>query len=334
MKTSSLILHRLSLSAALNRCLTSRNSPTADLYFRNACQDRLTNGSIKQFSPTVFASASTQLVIRHDARAPVGLNRERLVYFIDDLWNFGDQNPGLSWFYFNKMQRVEGNAASWYMKRADAVVVSTAKLAEIASLEAPQAKIFQIDPYWSEPLANSDHFDNAGFDIAYLGSQVHSADLAFLFPVIRRILDKIPEATFSLSSGHRIPADINRHPRINRINALRWPEYRAALVNRRFHAALYPLLDTAFNRGRSINKIIEHAVVGAVGLYSDWWLRENNWQQLGLGLPNTVDKWVDALLDVATNNALYRERFKAREKLIEFSSATRSKQREVWSSVL
>jgi hypothetical protein len=35
-----------------------------------------------------------------------------------------------------------------------------------------------------------------------------------------------------------------------------------------FHLALYPLRDSPFNRGRSANKLFEHALVGAASLMS------------------------------------------------------------------
>jgi hypothetical protein len=47
-----------------------------------------------------------------------------------------------------------------------------------------------------------------------------------------------------------------------------WWRYRRALRSARFHLALYPLRDTAFNRARSASKLYEHALVGAASLMS------------------------------------------------------------------
>ncbi|MDJ0933209.1 hypothetical protein [Breoghania sp.] len=58
------------------------------------------------------------------------------------------------------------------------------------------------------------------------------------------------------------------------------------------------MLDTPFNRGRSINKVIEHAMLGAVGLYSEEWCFANEIRdgETGLLAPNEVGAWVDAIL--------------------------------------
>ncbi len=71
------------IDAVLSRLLSAPDSPTADLYFRNACGDFL-DGPIRQHGPTVFASDSACLVMRHALRAgPLPLRR-RLIYMIDD----------------------------------------------------------------------------------------------------------------------------------------------------------------------------------------------------------------------------------------------------------
>jgi len=328
-------LRRLGPTGLLNRWLTSDSSPTSDLYFANACQEILTEGLVTQYSPTVFASASTQLVMRHDARTPAHLTRDCLVYFIDDLWNFRDEDPGLSWFYRNKMALVEARAVDWYLKRANAFVVSTPLLADDLRKMSPQADVYLINPYWSEPVADLDHFDRHSFDIAYLGGQVHRADLEFLLPAIRRVLDEIPEASFTLSVGHRIPSDLETHPRVHRLQALRWRDYRRSLPKKRFHLALYPLLDTPFNRARSINKIIEHAVTGAVGLYSDWWVENlpKAFATNALNVPNNFDMWADKIIHCYENRQDVKIKAKALSETIK-SLPYKKVQIDLWTKLM
>jgi hypothetical protein len=133
-----------------------------------------------------------------------------------------------------------------------------------------------IHPYWSEPIAGQEHFgqiaSGAGWvDMVYLGSTVHKADLAFLWPVIGAVLAAHPRVRFHLAERHRLPTAFAGHPRVLRIPGLGWGRYRAGLAGRRFHLALYPLMDTEFNCARSLNKLIEHGVVGAAPLYSQCW---------------------------------------------------------------
>lgn len=60
---------------------------------------------------------------------------------------------------------------------------------------------------------------------------------------------------------------------------------------------MYPLLDTPFNRGRSANKVIEHAVVGAAPVYSASWQEAQQAAERAAGklVPNNQEAWVQAL---------------------------------------
>jgi len=172
----------------------------------------------------------------------------------------------------------------------------------LARRHAPQIETRLIHPYWSEPIAGLEHFEpvlkgEGWLDIAYLGSAVHRDDLAFLWPVIGAVLAAHPRVRFHLAERHRVPAVLAGHPRVVRIPGLGWGAYRAGLAQRRFHLALYPLMDTEFNRGRSLNKLIEHGVVGAAALYSRSW--GEAWRAgeggAGLVLRNRRDDWRAAI---------------------------------------
>ncbi|MEM7188124.1 MAG: hypothetical protein AAF439_00810, partial [Pseudomonadota bacterium] len=71
------------LSGLLSRVLTAPDSPTADLYFHNACRDFVPD-QVQRLAPTVFASATACLVLRHGLRAGKLPDRRRLIYLIDD----------------------------------------------------------------------------------------------------------------------------------------------------------------------------------------------------------------------------------------------------------
>ncbi|WP_118137756.1 hypothetical protein [Oceanicella sp. SM1341] len=301
-------LRRAGPDGWLARALTSDSSPTADLYLVNSCTDMLAEGRIRRPAPTVFETDDALLVMRHDARAPLTLARKRLVYFIDDAWRAAGADLSLSRFWRGKMKLVEGRAAAFHMPRAGHVVVSTEALLPAARAAAPQAGLHCIDPYWSEPLADDAHFDGEGLEIVFLGAQLHGADLAFLLPALAEVLAALPQARFTLSAGHALPAEWEAHPQIRRIPGLRWRDYRAGLTERRFHLALYPLMDTPFNAGRSRNKIIEHAVVGAAPLYSETWPegREAAAAGAGLALPNRPEDWAQALLALAADRGRLR----------------------------
>ncbi|HEU0223488.1 MAG TPA: hypothetical protein VFR34_14925, partial [Paracoccaceae bacterium] len=265
-------------------------------------------GRIRAASPTLFVSEHALLVLRHDARAPARLSRSRLVYFIDDAWAAAWRDRSLSRFWRLKATAIEARAARFYLARASDIVVSTEALRPAAEAAAPGRPVHVIGPYWSEPIADLAHFDAPGLDIAFLGAQLHADDLAFLLPVLPRLLEALPEATFTLSAGHRLPPPLAAHPRVRRLAGLRWPDYRAGLAARRFHLALYPLRATPFNAGRSVNKIIEHAVVGAAGLYSEGWPPGQAAAAAGAGLalPWDAGAWAEAILRLAADRTALR----------------------------
>lgn len=324
---------------ALARLLTAPDSPTADLYFMNACGDLLCP-ALRRLGPTVFVSGHTCLVMRHDLRA-AGLAEvlpgRRLIYLIDDAVEEGPGDASLAFLYRQKLRLVDRDASRRIVPRAAAVVVSSPALVKHY---AGEVETHLIHPYWSDPFAGDSHFDTAlrgegWIDIAYLGSAVHRADLAFLWPVIGGVLAAYPRARFHLSDRHRVPAGMAGHPRILAIPARGWTIYRAALRGRRFHLALYPLMDTPYNRARSINKLIEHGMVGAAPLYSGTW--PEAWRAgaagAGLLLDNRAEEWraaIEAL--IASPGAMCG--LAARATALAHTLNQAGPQRRLWSRLL
>jgi hypothetical protein len=292
---------RRMLQTVLSRVLPAPPSPTADLYFMNACADLLDRG-VTRLAPTVFASPGARLVMRHELGAPrpVGVPAAgRLIWFVDDAVAQGVDDATLPALYRRKLRLVERASERRVGASAAVVVVGSA---ELARRYAPRVETRLIHPYWSEPIAGQEHFEPAlrgegWIDIAYLGSTVHRADLAFLWPVIVAVLAAHPRVRFHLAERHRAPAALAGHPRVLRIPGLGWGAYRQGLAGRRFHLALYPLMDTPFNRARSVNKLIEHGVVGAAGLYSQSWDEARRAAEAGAGLNlrNRPDEWRAAI---------------------------------------
>ncbi|MGD1923558.1 MAG: hypothetical protein ACFB03_05130 [Paracoccaceae bacterium] len=294
----------------LSRLLSATDSPSADLYFRNACGDFL-DSQVQQIAPTVFLSSEACLVVRHAMRSGPLPMRKRLIYLLDDDVEAGVEDMSLPFLYRQKLRMVEQPAGRNLLPRADIAVVSSPFLEQALS---PHVRTHRLMPYWSEGFAPLDHFDRAllpggRFDIAYLGSFAHRNDLKFLWPVFANLLARFDQVHVHLPQRHALPLGFERHPRVHRIDGAGWTEYRAGLSDRRFHVALYPLLDTPFNQARSPNKLIEHAVVGAAPLYSATWREAERIEHgvSGLCLPNAPHAWIDAIA------ALIREPDRARQ---------------------
>lgn len=301
-------LRRAGPEGWIARAFTRRDPPTPDLYLANACADWLAEGRIRRMAPTVFASAGALLVLRHDARTPAGLARPRTAYLIDDAWAEAGAGSGLSAYWRLKTAAVEARAARHYLARATDAVASSPAIAAAIRRQRPELPVHLLHPHWSEPLADLAHHEGPGLDIAFLGAALHASDLAFLLPALPELLAALPEATFAVPAGHALPPGLATHPRVRRLPGLRWPDWRRHLPGLRFHLALYPLRPTALNAARSVNKLIEHAVTGAVTLASPVWApgREAAARGAALVLPDDPGAWVAAVRALAADRARLR----------------------------
>ncbi|MFK7944547.1 MAG: hypothetical protein AB8B85_16760 [Paracoccaceae bacterium] len=324
------------LKSLIDRVLSTPDSPTADLYFRNACGDFLGKG-VRQFGPTVFASKTACLVMRHDRRAGPLPRRRRLIYFVDDDVDAGLNDESLPFLYRQKLRWVEHLTAQRLRRFAGVAVVGSPALAR---LFRPVMQTHLLRPFWSETYAGLGHFDalEAGegwIEVAYLGSSVHRADLQFLLPVIGRLLAANPRLRFHLPERHVLPRGFDRHPRVRRIRGLGWTAYRREITTRQFHVALYPLLETPFNRARSPNKLIEHAIVGAAPLYSESWAESHRVAQgrTGLCLANDPQIWLEALTELIGSPQSMRALARgAQETAARLNNGT--PQRALWRELL
>lgn len=316
----------------LSHVFSTPDSPTADLYFRNACAD-LIGSDVQQIAPTVFASNSACLVIRHTLRAGRLPARRRLIYLIDDDVEAGTGDESLPYLYRQKLRLVEAADGRRIRRLAGVAVVASPVLARIFQ---PFMETHILRPYWSETFAELDHFaDSEWIDLAYLGSAAHRGDLQFLLPVVRRLLAENRSLRFNLGAEPRLPADLEGHPRVRRIPGRTWTDYRRELAGRRFHVALYPLMDTPFNRGRSPNKLIEHAVAGAAPVYSASWreARRASVHNAGLCLSNDPDAWYRAVSDLIAERA-EMHRLAAAAQQLGRSLNCADKQRTLWRDLM
>lgn len=229
---------------------------------------------------------------------------KRLIYLLDDAIDLDGADAALSAYWRFKLRMVERAAADALIRRAEAVVVSSPALAGMIRARAPGAEVRRLDPYWSDPLSGLAHHEDAGpLRLAYLGSQTHGADFARLAPMLRAFLDDRPEAELIVGGGH---GRMVGHARARDLGPMGWAAYRGVLPKLRPHVALYPLRDTPFNAARSLNKLIEHAVAGAAGLYAECWPGAARAVEAGAGLalgPDPAD-WRAPLDALAADRGL------------------------------
>lgn len=248
--------------------------PTTDLYFLRVLRSRRMRMALQGSSPpvsaldrNVYLVGRTCVVSRFAAMSALdrirALRPRKLVYIADDDFEAGAADAALPDAYRRKLATFVGDAWPALRSAADIVVVPNRVLAQVYG-----SKSRIIQPIWPVPAAAHRHFDAAArFDIAFLGTASHSSDFSPLAALLAGVLDRNPHVRLTLSGAGPAAGLVGRR-QVRLLRPMAWWRYKLWLPRQRFHLALYPLADTAFNRARSANKMFEHAAVGAAGLMS------------------------------------------------------------------
>jgi hypothetical protein len=263
--------------------------PTTDIYLRHACGNWIqpwwqfgrgsTRRPIREIAANAFTCGEWLVLMRRDTPTVMRIALEwpgRLAYVVDDDIAAAADSADLPESY---RQRLFEFATDWYyelLMRADVLVVPSDQLAaRFVGDPDIGAAIRRIEPCWQEAFADHSHFAGLArgepLRIAHLGSGSHRGGLAALVPGLTKLLARYPAVELTYIAPPPGIAALAAQPRARCLRPRRWPAYRRWLPRQRFHLALYPLLPTAFDRARSANKLLEHAIVGAVGLYPENW---------------------------------------------------------------
>lgn len=259
------------VSRVVRRVLGAKASPTSDLYLGWSCADLIGDGTIRQIAPTVFQSAGTLIVLRHDGALDRLPDHDRLILVMDDDWRAGISDPGLPTSYRAKLALVEAAAARRLEACADVIVAASEVLAARYRALLPGRRVLRLDPVWPPATAKLPCGTGVARRIACLGAISHRADLDLIGPAVIALRAGALPFHLTLSGNHPFPRAWRADPRIEILPALSWPAYRAWMVGQRFDIGLVPLRETAFNRSRSINKLLEYDQFGAAVLAPAGW---------------------------------------------------------------
>ncbi|PXA83371.1 hypothetical protein DMC47_43745 [Nostoc sp. 3335mG] len=318
--------------------------PTTDLYFLNCCRRSVTRwwrtGPVERLGANSFACGDRMLLIRRDT--PALMERAiawpgTLVYLIDDDIDGAAQSPGLPPDYRRRLARFADDHFDRLLRRADVLAVSSDTLADrLRADPRVVAGIVRIDPFWAEPFADRSHFQSLSartLSIAHLGTASHGGGLTRLAPAIIAVLDAFPQTDFTFFGGRGAHPLLESHPRSRRIDPMRWPRYQRWLPRQRFHLALYPLAPTAFDRARSCNKLLEHAIVGAAGIYPEDFPPATMLSDGAILAPSDPVAWQDRLFDAVSKPETLAARVGRTAELLSALDLGTA-QRRIWSSLL
>lgn len=180
-------------------------------------------------------------------------------------------------------------------RMSDAMIVSTPALKEVYSefcdniYVVPNSLDFRV---WD----NLKHRRNDGLiRIGWAGGASHDEDLRIIEPVVHAILAKHPTVVFCFVHG--IPDFLRGIDRVESVNAFtRIDRYPQFLASRGFDIGIAPLVDNAFNRGKSNLRWLEYSgmkvptVASKVGHFAETIKQAED----GLLCENEKD-WLDSL---------------------------------------
>lgn len=320
--------------------MRSQTLPTTDLYFLNSC-GRWVNrwwrsGPIRRLGANSFVAGDTFLLIRRDTprlmEQALGW-QGRLVYLLDDDIEGAADTPSLPADY---RERMTDFATLWLdrlLRQADLLVVSCETLKALYGAGTRvSAPVVRLDPYWNLPFADVRHHEglpSKRLEIVHLGTASHAGALAAITPALVDALDRSSRARLTFFGVRGAHPALDGHARARRLEPMRWSRYRRWLPRQRFHLALYPLEDTPFDRARSLNKIIEHAIVGAVGVYPAGWEASAALGDAAIAAPDDPRCWHDCLMSFMghVESTAHRAR-RARADLIPLADP--AKQQRFW----
>lgn len=274
--------------------------PTTDLYFLNACGHVVSRWlrprPLRPLGENCFETGGTVLLIRQDNEAlmrDVRRRAGRLIYLIDDDIEGARDSETLPADYRVRLMRFHEEHHRALTERADTLVVTSPALQARFSWHRD---VRLLHPVWHLPMADDAHFEepeNGGpLRSIHIGSGSHAGGLTFLRPVIGALLDSHERFHFSYFGREPNLGPLDRHPRVTRLRPLSWRRYRPWIARQRFHLGFYPVADTAFDKARSYNKLLEYGVVGAVGVYSKQWSAAEQMKEQVL-LADEPQEWID-----------------------------------------
>ncbi|HEY0276550.1 MAG TPA: hypothetical protein VGC31_10855 [Paenirhodobacter sp.] len=319
----------------LARRLGRKPSATADLYLGFSCADLIADGRIERLAPTVFRAGRTLIVLRHDAGLAPLPAHDRVIWLIDDDIATGIRDAGLPLWYRFRLRMLEARAERRLAPVADRIIVPGPGLgAAMRARGIAAERLIELPPAWPVGCARLPDPHLPPRRIAWLGAASHAGDARHAAVILSRAVRDFPDLTVIWSMNHPVPQELAPHPRIERIPALNWRDYRSWLARADFDIGIYPIRAEGFNRGRSANKLGEYDQAGAAILGAQGWRDAEAAAAAGacLLLPPDPDAWNTAIR-VLRNDPPRLHALAATNRLWQVDHGLRQ-QRRIWSGLL
>lgn len=224
-----------------------------------------------------------------------------VLFFDDDLFDMKSL-MGLPLKYQIKLFKLSYLRKFWLNKIGAKLWVSTPFLAN---------KYAEWDPMLVFPSVLTSE-ESPSIRIFYHGSSSHSADIEWLFPVVKSVLEQQPSLSFEIIGNKKVNKLFKTLPRVTVIHPMSWTNYQSFIAQPGRHIGLAPMLDNAFNAARSYTKFFDNCRAGSVGIYANHaaFRRIVKHEVNGLLLDMSRDVWVKAILSLASDEVLRQNMLK------------------------
>lgn len=292
-----------------------RAAPTVAMYFLDALAGQVgapEDGSgrpITRHTANFFSCGGCAVIVRYAGMAEIGLVQRlrptKVFYVIDDDLFAAGPGDGLPADYRRRLISYRTEYLPKFLPLVtDVVAPSAAILARY-----PEKRHLRLDPSRCHAPGGLGHHDGPhGFEIVLPGSRSHLRDITHLARALAAFLRAAPDAKLTTFLGTDAPKALSGLDNAKHLPPLDWPGYRRFVAENRFHVALTPSFNTAFNRARSVSKIHDHAGFGAASLFSKRapFAGVVDHGVSGLLLADDPASWLAALRQLAADRSLAR----------------------------
>ena len=287
--------------------------PSTSIYFADALADLIGSRRhhperpIRKLTRNIYACDGRAVIIRYATRKDLHILEsaafDRIYLLIDDDIYSLNENDGLPPDY---RRRLLGYRDGPFRRLLDMVTHVVAPSERILAAYR-RKRALRLDPAQCHEAAALNHHNRSRhFDVVFAATRSHLQDLNHMAPALAEFLAVRPEARLTTFLNGHAPSSLKNLANAIHMPMMEWSRYRGFVAENRFHAAIAPALDTAFNRARSISRLHDHAAFGAAGVYS----RQPPFAgivahgQSGLLLSNHPAEWRDALIQLAQSRDL------------------------------
>ncbi|GEM_PF-1571453 len=318
-----------------------RSTPSFDIYFMHVMRpfvdiEQPDRQCFRQLEKNVIATTGPSpiiIIFRYisphlQARLLADKTTRIWLFLDDDVFAIAD-GQHLPDDYVRRLQAYRSVTLEPLLQRAERILSPSQRICDRVS-EIPSTLVPPAMIYSEAALDHHHRREGDRFKIIFSGSRSHLADLAMIAPELRAGLDEHPHWHLTTCLGRYAPA-ILRVPNATHIGPLAWTGFQEFVSANKFHVAVCPLQQTAFNAARSETRMFDNAALGCAGLYSDA-PPYRDWDTVYDGAAGEIVKqgqWLSKLVSYSAAPAMTKTRAENLAQLVTRIDG-RGRQTELW----